>query len=116
MKHLHYEEVQREEVSEAGTKGVRVRWLISAGDGAPNFYMRRFEVEAGGRTCHHEHAWEHEVYVLEGQGTVFAGGHEERFRAGDVIYIPPHEEHYFAADAANPVAFLCLIPKKEGMR
>lgn len=113
MKHVHFDEVASEEVHVPGAEGVEVRWLVSDADGAPNFYMRRYELAPGGRTPRHRHAWEHEVYILEGQGVVFGNGVENRFRPGDVMFIPPQEEHYFAAQ--TPVAFLCLIPK-EGKR
>ena len=91
---------------------MRVRRLISAEDGAPNFCMRRFELAPGGRTPRHTHPWEHEVYVLEGAGTVFGGGAEHRFRPGDAIYVAPGEEHRFAADSRAGTVFLCLIPTK----
>jgi len=112
MKHVHYDQVEAEEVRMPGAEKVIVRWLVSPQDGAPNFYMRRYELAPGGRTPRHKHPWEHEVYILEGEGTVFGAGRESPFRAGDVIYIAPEEEHDFVADAAKPVAFLCLIPKK----
>ena len=110
MKHQHYKEVEAEQVEEEGAEKARVRWLISAQDGAPNFSMRRFEVEPGGRTPLHTHTWEHEVYVLEGEGTVSCDGCYNRFRAGDFAYIAPGEEHSFMADAGASVSFLCLIP------
>jgi quercetin dioxygenase-like cupin family protein len=111
MKHLHYDEVEARPATEAGAERVRVRWLIAPEDGAPNFYMRRFEVAPGGTTPRHSHAWEHEVYVLEGEGSVFCDGARERFRAGDFVYVPPGAEHCFAADAGVDAAFLCIIPK-----
>lgn len=110
MKHVHYDEVEAQEVDVPGAKGARVRWLIGEADGAPTFCMRRFELAPGGHTPHHGHAWEHEVYVLEGRGTVYAGVRGSPFRAGDVIYVPPDEAHHFEADASQAVAFLCLIP------
>ena len=112
MKHVHYKEVKDLKATEAGAEGCRVRWLISDKDGAPNFYMRRFELEPGGRTPRHAHPWEHEVYVLEGEGTLLCKGGEELFRPGDVVYIPPGEAHSFTAGPKAPVAFLCLIPKE----
>lgn len=112
MKHVHYDQVQSEEVDVAGAEGVRVRWLISPDDGAPNFYMRRFELAAGGRTPRHTHPWEHEVYILEGRGTVLGEDGERPLRPGDVVYVPPGEEHCFLADQGEPAAFLCLVPRK----
>jgi quercetin dioxygenase-like cupin family protein len=113
MKHVHYDEVETQEVAMAGAEGVRIRWLIDAADGVPTFCMRRFDLAPGGHTPHHGHAWEHEVYILEGEGTVFSGDEGRAFRPGDVIYVPPEEEHHFAADRGEDVAFLCLIPKPE---
>ena len=113
MKHVHYDEVEREKVDVAGAEGVHVRWLIAPDDGAPNFYMRRYELAPHGRTPRHAHPWEHEVYILEGTGVVLGEGGERPFRAGDVVYVPPGEEHYFAAGERGNVAFLCLIPKKD---
>jgi quercetin dioxygenase-like cupin family protein len=113
MKHVHYDEVEARAVEVAGAEKCRIRMLIGQDDGAPTFCMRRFELEPGGRTPHHGHGWEHEVYILEGEGTVLGNGQENAFRAGDIIYVPPEEEHYFAADRGVPVAFLCLIPRQE---
>ena len=110
MKHVHYDEVELKVPTEPGAEGVRVRWLISPEDRVPNFYMRRFELVPGGKTPRHRHAWEHEVYILEGEGSFFCEGRENRFRPGDVVYIAPEEEHSFTAGSGH-VAFLCLIPR-----
>lgn len=110
MKHVHYAEVEAEQVTAAGARDAWVRRLISEEDGAPHFKMRRFELEPGGRTPRHSHDWEHEVYILEGEGTVFGNGRENDFRPGDVLFIPGGQEHFFAADRGGPAAFLCLIP------
>ena len=37
-------------VTEEGSEGARIRWLISEKDGAPTFLMRHFTVKAGGFT------------------------------------------------------------------
>ncbi len=113
MKLVHYDEVESEEVDARGAKGVRVRWLVSEEDAPPNFYMRRYELVPCGRTPRHSHPWEHEVYILEGAGTVLGKDGKRRFRAGDVVYMPPNEEHYFAADQGQSTAFLCVVPRKE---
>lgn len=115
MKHMHYDEVESRPEESQGAEGVHVRWLISDSDGAPNFYMRRFDVEPGGRTPHHAHPWEHEVYVLEGRGMVVCEARQEPFQPGDFVYVPPDKEHCFIADAESGAAFLCLIPR-EGKR
>jgi len=51
---------------------VEKRVLVGPHNGAPNFSMRRFTVGKGGCSPYHTHAWEHEVYILAGQGEVRA--------------------------------------------
>lgn len=88
-----------------------IRWLIGPESGAPTCYLRRFDLAGGGHTPRHSHAWEHEVYILAGQGKVFSGEDGERPVApGDVIYVPPNEEHQFINDHQSDLAFLCIVP------
>jgi quercetin dioxygenase-like cupin family protein len=49
---------------------VRIRKLITKHIGANNFVMRLFEIEPEGNTPLHTHPWEHEVFILEGEGAV----------------------------------------------
>jgi hypothetical protein len=71
MKINHFAEINEKPVEMEGASGCSVRWLVSESDGAPNFAMRRFEVAPGGYTPRHSHPYEHEVYVLEGEGVVY---------------------------------------------
>jgi quercetin dioxygenase-like cupin family protein len=109
MKKLHYQEVDAEEVGK-GCKGVNIRWLITKDIGAKHFAMRMFEVEPQGHTPLHSHEWEHEVFVLEGEGLILSASGEEKLRSGDVIFMPPHEEHQFKNTGEDTLRFLCLIP------
>ena len=97
-------------VTEDGAKGAEIKWLISERDGAPNFLMRHFSVDARGFTPHHAHDWEHEVYVLEGDGVVLCEGKEERIQPGDAILIPPGVKHQFRA-GSETLKFICIVPK-----
>ena len=109
MKHVHFSDVTASEVEE-GAKGVSIRWLITDKDGAPNFSMRHFQIGPGGHTPLHDHAWEHEVFILSGQGVVSGAAGDEAFKPGDVIYMPPEEKHNFRNTGTEPVTMLCLIP------
>lgn len=109
MKILHYRDVEAEDAGE-GTSRLTVRWLITKEEGAENFAMRLFEMEAGGYSPFHSHPWEHEVFILEGKGIVVGGDKEREFEAGDVIFIPPDEKHQFKNNSGKTVKFLCLIP------
>jgi quercetin dioxygenase-like cupin family protein len=103
-------DVESASVTEEGAKGTRIQWLINEKDGAPTFLMRRFTLEPGGFTPYHKHDWEHEVYVLEGQGNVRYESREEPIGPGDAILIPPGKTHQFRAGNAG-LKFLCMIPK-----
>ncbi|MGB9727222.1 MAG: cupin domain-containing protein [Nitrososphaeria archaeon] len=98
--------------AEEGAMGLKVRWLITKEIGAENFAMRLFEMEPNGFSPLHSHPWEHEVYILEGEGVVFGGGEERKFREGDIIFIPSNEIHQFKNTGDKIVKFLCLIPYK----
>ena len=103
-------EVQQNAVTETGAEGARIRWLIAKGDGAPTFAMREIEVDPGGCTPFHSHPWEHEVYILEGTGTVAGKGGETPLRPGSVVFIPGGEEHNFKNTGRGTLRFLCLVP------
>ncbi len=112
MKHVPYDEIPLKDVEMQGGRGMRMRMLVGPDENAPNFFMRRFDLEPGGYTPRHTHDWEHETYILEGEGTVFGNEEERPVKAGDVVYVPPNEEHQFIASDDEPLAFICLIPKK----
>ena len=111
MKVNHYEQVPSQPVDMAGATGCHVRWLIGEQDGAPNFAMRQFEVAVDGYTPRHSHPYEHEVFVLEGQGVVLEQDVEHPLQAGDVVFVKPDEVHQFRNTGNAPLKFLCLVPK-----
>jgi quercetin dioxygenase-like cupin family protein len=113
MKLKHYSEIELEPVEMDGAKGAHIRWLISEKDGAPNFAMRMFEVEAGGFTPYHGHSWEHENYILEGEGVLVTEEGEKPFKPGDIIYVPPMYKHSYKNTGVGVLKFLCLIPNPE---
>ena len=112
MKILNYSSVEPEHAGE-GTSKVTIRWLIDKKTGAKNFFMRLFEIEAGGYTPLHQHDWEHEVFILEGEGVIVYEEETKLFRAGDVIFIAPNEKHQFRNSGKKLVKLLCLIPNKK---
>jgi quercetin dioxygenase-like cupin family protein len=110
MKVTNTQDVESKKVDMEGAHGCTVRSLVAASDGAPNFAMRQFEVEPGGYTPRHQHDYEHEVFVLEGEGVVYEGDHAHPLRAGDVVLVKPDEVHQFRNTGSAPMKFLCLIP------
>jgi quercetin dioxygenase-like cupin family protein len=97
-------------VEEEGAKGVRIKWLLDRSVGAPTFAMRHFTVQPGGRTPLHKHEWEHEVYVLEGEGSVRHEDREDPIRPGDAVFVPPNQLHQFRSTESGYLRFLCMIP------
>jgi quercetin dioxygenase-like cupin family protein len=110
MKVRNYQQVDQAPVTMEGSSGCQVRWLIDETTGAPNFAMRQYEVAPGGYTPRHSHPYEHEVFVLEGQGIVIEGDVEHPLAPGDVVFVTPDEVHQFRNTGTAPLKFLCLVP------
>lgn len=102
-------QVEGKPVDMPGAKGVTMSLMVGRADGAPNFALRHFAVAPGGHSPRHSHDYEHEVYVVEGTGTVLLEGAERPIRTGDVVYVPAGQEHQFRAGASG-MRFLCLVP------
>lgn len=109
LKIVHYTDVAVEDAEEGASK-LRVRWLITKEMGAENFAMRLFEMAAGGYSPYHNHPWEHEVFILEGEGLVVGEEGDRKFGVGDVIFIPRNEKHQFKNTGEKTVKFLCIVP------
>ncbi len=116
MKVVHESQVPQHTVTMDGAAGCTVRWLVDAEDGAPHFAMRQFDVAPGGYTPRHSHPYEHEVYVLSGEGVVLQGDREHPLRPGTVVYVAPDEVHQFRNAGTQPLRFLCLVPHVAGKR
>jgi len=92
------------------TFGVEMRVAISKAEGAPRFALRHFEVAPGGCTPKHSHWWEHEIYIIDGEGKIDTGEGPARIEAGDTIYVAPDEEHQFRNTGSVPLRFICVVP------
>ena len=109
MKIFNYETVKAKD-AEGGASKVKIRWLITKDMGAQNFAMRLFDMDPGGYSPLHTHPWEHEVFILEGEGVVFDGEKATPFKADDVVFIPSDERHQFKNTGKKALKFLCLVP------
>ncbi len=102
-----------EPMSPKDTQGVRIRVAIGKAEGAPRFVLRHIDVEPGGSTPKHTHWWEHEIYVIEGEGEALTREKTYPIKAGDTIYVPPDEEHQFKNPGKTPLKFICVVPHTE---
>ncbi|MFI4860719.1 MAG: cupin domain-containing protein [Phycisphaerales bacterium JB063] len=93
-----------------GAEGVEMRLMVGRADGAPNFAMRIFDVEPGGQTPHHQHNYEHEILVLDGEGEAYSGDTPHPVKQGDVLFVPANEVHQFRNTSDKPFRFMCMVP------
>ena len=108
MQIKHWTDVPAQQAE--GIEDVTVRWVINEDDGAPHFAMRVFEVEPGRSTPYHSHWWEHEVFVLAGEGVAVQEDGEAPIVPGSVILVPGDEMHCFRNEGREVLRFICLIP------
>jgi quercetin dioxygenase-like cupin family protein len=104
------DQVEEKPVTMPGSADCSVRWLVGKEDQAANFAMRKFKVEPGGYTPRHSHPYEHEIYVLAGQGVVLEGDEQHALAPGSVVYVKPDEIHQFRNTGDAPLEFLCMVP------
>lgn len=112
MKIANLNEIPAEPVEMDGAKNCKVQLAVTPRDGAPNFAMRVFDVSPGGHTPLHHHPYEHEIFVMEGDGSIWREGTEVPLKPGDVLYVPADEQHQFKNTGTQPFKFMCLIPAK----
>lgn len=102
-------EVDARPVDIPGVNGVKMAMMVGREDGAPNFALRQFRVEPQGHSPRHSHDYEHEVYIVEGEGKVLLEGQFRPLKPGDVVFVPADQEHQFQA-GDHGLRFLCLVP------
>jgi quercetin dioxygenase-like cupin family protein len=107
----NYREIEPQIINNEIVKNVEKRILIGSKMGAPNFVMRLFIVKPGGNSPRHTHFWEHEVYILKGEGEVFNGTVYEKINEGSYVFVPPNVEHQFKNTSDEDLHFLCIIPR-----
>lgn len=109
---INYLSVPEQNVEEGG-KNASIRWILTENEGADHFYMRILELAPRGYTPHHSHPWEHEFYVLEGEGKLVGDTDSFPLGVGDAGIIPAGENHHFESTRGRGLKFLCMIPSKK---
>lgn len=110
MKIIQYRDIEPTHIDNDVAKGIDGRVVIGKADQANNFCMRVFEIEENGYTPKHTHAWEHEIFVHQGNGQIFNQGKWDDIAAGSIIFVPDEEEHQIKNTGTSPLVFACLIP------
>jgi len=110
MKVVHYAAVEATHYNNDQAQGVAARAVIGKADKADNFYMRVFEISAGGHTPKHAHPWEHEMFIHHGEGEVYGNGRWNRVNTGNVLFIACNEEHQIRNSGKDTLIVVCLVP------
>lgn len=110
MKIQNYNEVNGVEAA----PGAFMRILAGPEEGAPSFVMRLFDIEPGGGTPHHSHAWEHELFVVDGKGVLKSGNTEKPIAEGDAIMVLPNEQHGILNTSKDLLRVICVVPLVDG--
>jgi quercetin dioxygenase-like cupin family protein len=96
-----------------GAQSVPLRLMVGREHGAPTFSMRLFEVEPGGNTLLHQHNYEHELMVLEGEAQIaggVSGSTIRSLRPGDAAFVPANETHQIRNVSDGILRFVCIVP------
>ncbi len=97
-------------------EGIRIRWLLTQKEGAPNFAMRVIELDPGVVFAPHHHPYEHEIYVLGGSGVVTnPDGDAGEMLPGRFLLVPPDEVHGYRNTGSDTLRFICVIPLESRM-
>ncbi|MDJ0855025.1 MAG: cupin domain-containing protein [Desulfobacterales bacterium] len=100
--------------------GTSIRWLSSCGDdgtGYPEYGLRYFTIQPGGRIPIHNHFYHQTMYILSGRFECWQFDTESEtvvqsaeVGPGDFVYVPSMEAHGMRnlSDTA-PGSFLCCI-------
>ncbi len=99
-------EALEEPVEMEGAKNAFIRWLIKG----PNFHLRYFRIAKGGNSPRHSHNYEHEIFVLKGDGKIFIDGEDYLISNNFFVYVPPNKEHQIINIGETDLEFLCVIP------
>ncbi len=106
----HFTDVKEEQPQMAGMQAT-IRWLIAKKEGAHHFAMRVIEIKRKGEKIPlHGHDYEHEIFVIEGNGNLLSSSGSKSVAYGDFIYVKPGEEHGFENNGDRPFRFICVIP------
>lgn len=112
MKIKRLKDISSEDVTDYNSTGTAIQWIWSKDDNVPNFFLRRFVITPGNQIGLHNHAEEHEIFILEGEGLVFNdSGEKFHIKPEDTLFVPSNEPHGYKNTGQTNLVFLCIIPR-----
>lgn len=101
-----------EKLERKGADGVDVRYLVDERQGSNRFALRLYSVKKGGHTPLDRRVYEHQVYVLSGEGLLKQAKDGtpvlQTLYPGDTLFIPSYATHQFTNEREKPFVFLCV--------
>lgn len=98
-------------IEEDGAKGVSLQWLSQDNlEKSPKFCMRKVFIEKNGCTPGRQTSWEHQIYILAGDGKLIEKTKERHVSAGDIIIIK--ENIFFKLENVGyeTLVYLDIVP------
>lgn len=111
MKIQNYRDVKGHDAA----PGVVMHIVSGVDEGAPTYVMRVFEIQPGSATPHHTHPWEHEMFVVDGEGTLVSGDNRISLKQGDAVTVLPDEKHCISNTGNSLLTFICTVPLVDGV-
>lgn len=110
---VHYTDIPAQVFGDTAP-GASIRWLIDDDhDDAPVYSLRMIEIEPEGHSPQHTHPYEHENFVIAGNGRLFITDTWYDLKPGDVAFVPAGILHQYVNAGDTTFKFLCGIPVKK---
>jgi len=95
-----------------GAEKTEVQYLIDKRQGSTRFALRIYTIQKGGHTPLDQHQYEHQVYILKGEGLMRQSKNPDsplkNLKPGDAVFIPSNAVHQFSNVGNEPLIFLCV--------
>jgi quercetin dioxygenase-like cupin family protein len=94
--------------------GGKIRWLITHRDGADKFSMRLILIPKGKNSPDHEHDYEHEMFIIEGEGEAILDNKRIQVGKDSFLFIPGGVHH--TIKAISNLKLICMIPTSAAIK
>ncbi len=86
--------------------------VLGTKDGVPTVVSLYHDHEPGESSTHHEHDWEHQVFITRGSGILWVDGEEYPVSTGDFVLVPPNSSHYFKNTGTSTLSRVTFNPTR----
>jgi len=108
---VNHTDVTHEKLAK-GAEKTEVQYLIDERHGSTRFALRIYTIQKGGHTPLDQHQYEHQVYILKGEGFLRQSKNPDsplkNLKPGDAVFIPSNAVHQFSNGGDEPLVFLCV--------